>query len=392
VQSARPLSKKVSVSAFFASALFHGFLLLAIGGYVISHGYVPKTPFVGEVLSEGQPVVQEEILLEPSVPAPPGPPSEFPDLAASQELPTPVSASASQLLTSDVISSPMGSAFAGAVGLPGASFGTGMSLGGGGAGGQGTEKGIGKMTTLFGSTEASSGTLTGVFYDLKQTSSRKPSGMTPVHYNEVIGEFLDKKWNETVLGDFYKLKQSIYASQFFIPLQRAEAAPAAFKAEKEVQPAMWVILYQGEFKAPHSGKFRFAGYADDVLLVRVNGKMVLDGSRASLGFDRDLKGFSDPSKQQENHPVGNGRLSYGSWMNLGAGQSNTIQVLLGERPGGHFCAFLLIEDKAENYKKEGNGRPILPLFQMAAVEMDFNAAIQAKTAPTFEAKGPIFGN
>jgi hypothetical protein len=391
MESARPsISKKVSVSAFFASALFHGFLLLAIGGYVISQGYVPKTPFVGEVLTEGEPMAPpQDILMEPSDPAPPGPPSELPELPASQPTATPVPTPATSLMATNVISAPTGPAF-GSVGLPGASLGSGLAVGGGG--GQGTGKGLGKMTTLFGSTEASSGTLEGLFYDLKQTKDKKPSNINRDTYNDVLRDFLKKDWKQSLLDDYYRLKQPIYASQFFIPLQSATAAPAAFKADKEVQPSLWVILYSGQFKAPHNGRFRFAGYADDVLLVRVNGKLVLDGSRASLGFDKSTKGLTDLSRQDENHPVGNGRLSYGDWMDLSAGSPNSIEVLLGERPGGQFCAYLLIEDKSARYEKESNGRPILPIFKMADVEMNFDAAVAARTAPAVDPKAPIFGN
>lgn len=391
MELARPtISKKVSVSAFLASALFHGFLLLAIGGYVISQGYVPKTPFVGEVLTEGEPVAPpQDILMEPSDPAPPGPPSELPDPPASQPTATPVATPTTLLMDTHVISTPAGPAFGG-VSMPGASLGSGISLDGGG--GQGAGKGLGKMTTFFGSTEASSGTLEGLFYDLKQTKDKKPSNINRDTYNDVLRDFMRKDWNPSVLDEYYRLKLPIYASQFFIPLQSATAAPAAFKADKEVQPSLWVIVYSGKFKAPHNGRFRFAGYADDVLLVRVNGKLVLDGSRVSLGYDKDVKGLTDLSRQDENHPVGNGRLSYGDWMDLSAESANSIEVLLGERPGGQFCAYLLIEDKSARYDKESNGRPVLPIFKMADVEMNFGAAIAARTAPAFDPKAPIFGN
>lgn len=39
----------------------------------------------------------------------------------------------------------------------------------------------------------------------------------------------------------------------------------------------FVLIYQGKVKAPFSGKFRFVGTGDDVLLVRWNRKLVLEG-------------------------------------------------------------------------------------------------------------------
>jgi len=70
---------------------------------------------------------------------------------------------------------------------------------------------------------------------------------------------------------------------------------------------------------------------------------------------------------------------------LEPGQTNTMEIVGGERPGGQFCAYLFVEERGRNYKKEASGRPILPLFRTAEMETtpDPTAA--------FDKNGPVFG-
>jgi hypothetical protein len=241
------------------------------------------------------------------------------------------------------------------------------------------------MKNPFGDLTRTAGSLQGSFYDLKQTRNRKPSGMDARKYFDVVREFEKKDWNLNVLKDFYKASQPVFATQLFIPLQIAEGAPKAFNVENEVQPAQWLILYEGNFKAPKSGKYRFVGYADDVLMVRINGKTVLDGSRGGMIGEIQGKDLLSNVKQtlEKTHKAGNGWLAYGEWMDLDKSSPQKIEILLGERPGGQFCAFLMVEAKDASYKKEASGRPILPLFQLAETDMSFDADVRRGVAPAY---------
>ncbi len=42
-----------------------------------------------------------------------------------------------------------------------------------------------------------------------------------------------------------------------------------------------------------------------------------------------------------------------------------LDIIIGERPGQYFNAFLLIEKKGEIYEKNGRGFSIFPVFQVA---------------------------
>ncbi|MFZ4777344.1 MAG: hypothetical protein ACOYM3_18405, partial [Terrimicrobiaceae bacterium] len=62
--------------------------------------------------------------------------------------------------------------------------------------------------------------------------------------------------------------------------------------------------------------------------------------------------------------VANSRMRAGDWITWKAGQVVDLDVMIGERAGGVFCAFLLIEKRGETYEQV-DGSPVLPVFQLA---------------------------
>ncbi len=145
---------------------------------------------------------------------------------------------------------------------------------------------------------------------------------------------------------FFKSEKALYASFWIFPNQPAVEAPKAFNVEKEVEPAALVIPYSGSFMASETGNFRFYGRADDILIVRINGKIVLDGS-AVEGTYTDWK----TSSGETGAPLfGQLRTGiYGDWFKLQANKSYDIDIIVGEVPGGDFGCWL-------TFQKEG-GEP-----------------------------------
>ena len=215
-----------------------------------------------------------------------------------------------------------------------------------------------KKPNVFGRETVNEGesALMGMFYDLKQTQTGEPTTVDPDSYSTVLENFLRKGWDESVLNHYYRATKPIYTTQICIPLMDADNGPKAFGLEKRVKPRCWVIHYKGQVVPPHDGTYRFYGYADDLCVVAVDGKLVLQASRGDTPVA--------PPSPGVNYDAGNDRLRVGKWMDLKASQPVDLDILIGERPGGQFCAFLLVEEKGGNYEME-NGVPILPLFQVA---------------------------
>jgi len=371
--------KKISIGSAGLSLVIHLGLFLLVGGVVVVEYAVPHSNMTGELA----PVVSDESEVPPEEnPEPTGEPEATENsletaTAPAESAPLELSVSPVDVLS---ISTPVSS-----FQMPALSGGTGTGSAEGSANASEGKGQRGKISNPFGGAErVNSASWEGILFDLKQTRSGNSTNMTPAKYEEVLREFFAKRWNRRVLEDYYQVKNPLYASQIYMPLMGADLAPKAFGVEKEVKPSQWLILYTGTFQAPKSGHYRFAGYADDVLGVRIDGKNVLDGSRPSWKpgspMLKDL-----PPQDVPAHVIANGHVSYSDWMYLGKGDDHAIEILVGEQPGVRFCAFLFIEEKNGNYRKEATGRPILPLFRTADMETNFVSGVAC------EKDGPIFG-
>jgi hypothetical protein len=246
--------------------------------------------------------------------------------------------------------------------------GLGMTMGGGGTGGG---SGGGGGVPFFGLRNAKG--LAGTFIDLKQAPDHKPTGIgkdpskVPYHdlpYEAAVKQFVSSGFQKTAVERFFQGSSPIFAQQIFIPGIHAEDGPKAFSLEKVVQPSRWVVVYRGKVRAPESGTFRFVGWADDVLVVRFNRNLVLDGSFANVSSWR--------RKRVYRYDFPHSGFAYDGFV-VGDAVSVTkdltydIEIMIGESPGGHFYAQLLMEKVGEKYQKDKAGNPILPIFRVADV-------------------------
>ena len=235
---------------------------------------------------------------------------------------------------------------------------------------------------IFGQSQQSEAALIGVMYDLKQTPTRQPMNPIPTYY-DVIDEFLAKGWSESVLNRFYRVSRPLFTTQIFIPNMPADQAPKAFGAEKTVQPSQWIIHYKAQVSPPEPGTYRFWGSADDALAVAVNGKTELV---ACLDHNAGSKTWKPTAPYGA--AASDGRLLPGDWFTVKSDDIVDLDVLVGEYPGGWFNAFLLIEKQGATYQKDGQGNPILPIFQIAAydtpVRNDGSEPQFAKGAPPWK--------
>jgi hypothetical protein len=242
----------------------------------------------------------------------------------------------------------------------------------------------GQDEALFGKAEATESALIGILYDLKQDQNLKPMAMDIPTYHKVIDEFLSNNWDESVLNRYYRVTRPLYTTQIFIPLINANSAPKAFGVEKIVKPSFWLIHYKGQVAAPSDGSWRFWGDGEEVCSVAVNGKNVLLANWKEMVLPNVPWKSPEPPGQK----VANSTLRAGDWIELKKGQIVDLDVLIGERAGGVFCSFLLIEKKGETYGPPVDGHPLLPVFQLAP----FNTPVpeSSKTGPQIAAKGPIW--
>ena len=126
--------------------------------------------------------------------------------------------------------------------------------------------------------------------------------------------------------------------------------------------------------------------ADDVLVVRFNGKVVLDcGSTTPTGHGPQ-KFYASAGLQLDPKMGWYKGLGVGEPVQVTGGQSYPMEVLMGEWPGGDFKAYLMIEKDGVQYEKDAKGNPILPIFKLAASEV----AHAGCEAPPFAKNGPVW--
>ncbi|MES2920823.1 MAG: hypothetical protein V4819_04725 [Verrucomicrobiota bacterium] len=267
----------------------------------------------------------------------------------------------------------------------------------------------------FGMINPSTGALVGTFYDLKQTTGREPTKMTDDEMRTELKEIVRRGFKEKVFEKYFKAPRVLYQTKLHIPIMSAEGAPAAFECEKEVQPRRWIVVYRGAVQAPRTGKFRFVGAGDDMLVVRFNNRPVFDygytlsstGTHMN-GRGDDLTGKKDnpelakevrklsPMKvpitfyqytQTPNTNKNIGGFAVGPEFEAKEGQTYPIEILIGEIPGGYFNVSLLIEEVGATYQKDPGGSPILPLFR---VDPSLPNPDTKGEAPPYDPNGPVW--
>jgi PA14 domain len=261
--------------------------------------------------------------------------------------------------------------------------GTGVGFGpSAGVMGSGASGGGGGPVPLFGLRSGAG--LAGTFYDLKQDKDGKPTDMAlqpneqgaafdieaPVNkaYDRALSSFLTNGMSESSLSKYFRGPQTLYLTQLYIPAVSAEEAPKAFNLGNRVKGRRWVVVYRGKVTAPESGRYRFAGFGDDVLVVRLDGRVVLDA-----GFAKPTRnGFRPPQygKEEFSEPV-----------DIRAGVAYPMEVLIGERPGGLFVGYLLLEKQGVEYKKDKTGAPKLPIFKLSPSDMPKGGKVAPEAAP-----------
>ena len=285
--------------------------------------------------------------------------------------------------------------------------GSSKGFGGGSGGGIGSGLGVGRgngknFVGAFGASFKRPNALEGTLYDLKFSPTGKAlGGDAPARIAQIQKAFetMDRGWTgaKAMLDARYRQAElKLYASNIFIPPRNAAEATKAFECEKEIQAPGWLAYYEGNFSPPVTGKYRFVGLGDDIMVVAVGGQTVLStfwpNSKLNVTrFDPDW--LPKDAKKTDGAglrfpPHGGGRYA-GEWLELHKGQAYRIQITFGESYGGLFSAALLIEQQGVTYPTAGRDTQ-LPIFMLEPLTPE---EIQLKRSNHIDhqTEGPVFG-
>lgn len=299
----------------------------------------------------------------------------------------------------------------------GSSKGFGGGAGGGMGGGLGVGVGAGKnFVSLFGGRGMGNG-LIGEFWDIKRAKDKKPlitlrPGVSTYGYTDdeisdyfrAIRKIVSARGDATsALDKYFQADAVLSANGIFQPTMSASEAPKAFGVEKEVAPVLWLGVYRGKIRAPFADQFRFVGGCDNVLLVIVNGKLVLDGSLKHMPGQSSKNYYASDWKQTTEPvtglparaPTNNFNFVYGDWVRMDPSSDTDVTIVLGES-GGAYGAFITIDYKTAPWHKKGGALPAggyLPLFLVGKPDAELRDLMEKAGAPAGVKPfldGPIF--
>lgn len=121
----------------------------------------------------------------------------------------------------------------------------------------------------------------------------------------------------------------------------------------------WMTWYHGHVLPPRQGRYRFWGYADNHLLVAIDGKPVFEGSRRESPFkELGIPRTDNPSLPCLIAPAG---FACSEWIEL-SGNAVRLDILFGEVGGQITSGLLLVEREGATYQETIWGQPKWPLF------------------------------
>ena len=245
--------------------------------------------------------------------------------------------------------------------------------------------------TVFGSGQSIGNDFVGTFYDFKRDRSGRNIPMSWDSFLHELKNFVKSGWKPSSISRYYRSPKKLYATTFMVPSTLSMLAPAAF-GEADTLGYFWMAHYKGQLVHQDGITFRFRGEADDVLIVRVGGKIVLVGCILQPGyvdFSRDIvPRWQSHSADSRKH---NG-LEVGDWITLEPGVPLEMEVMIGEIPGGVFRARLLVEVQGVEYEKNSRGTPVFPIFKTSELSLDLHESIVANQMEGLISltNGPVF--
>lgn len=257
--------------------------------------------------------------------------------------------------------------------MTGIKGGMGYLDGGGGLG----SLGFGMEIDLFGGNKGSGNELEGRFFDLKMNPDGTPSDLEFENFEDaekakaeesnknkefvaIIQNFAGS-WNASRLEKkYFRAPNSKFATSFMVPYMKADEAPKAYGVQDVVQPRRWVAYYNGKIAAPETGRYRFWGIADDILMVRVKDRLVIDANYPSIkGKITDWES-DDPRNRKLMSGKEKGYV-IGDWFHMTKGKPSDMEVLIGELPGGGISIAVYSSSRMEwNIPKERMAAPCCP--------------------------------
>ncbi len=214
--------------------------------------------------------------------------------------------------------------------------------------------------------------LKGTAYIIEEKNNA-PSSST-VRLMEGVRNYVKTGWKPSKSLSWTKVNDTLSAQTFSVPRTQTRTMRQKLGVSDFGSPL--VLIYRGKVKAPFSGKFRFIGTGDDVLLVRWNSKLVLEGGLMlpTVGIQSVSNSESDVVRKQAGRGFGImkmrgvsyryaelGSMTAGSVITVKKGGEYDITILYGDSQG--MAGYSLMMQRLKNTGSAPCGLIETPVIQ-----------------------------
>ena len=220
--------------------------------------------------------------------------------------------------------------------------------------------------SLFGGGQTIGNDFVGTFYDFKRDRRGGATSYDPTSMCSALQKFVQSGFQNSRLAKYYRSPRKLYTTTFVTGMVPSSFAPLAFGEDTEGW--CWAIHYNGQLVSHKDIRFRFWGFADDILLVAVNKEVVLNASwswpsdsygKYAIGGNWVVEDATDDFQ----YYYGPNWARVGDWIELKAGEPFEMDVIIGEVPGGEFYCMLTVQEDGVEYERNKQQQPILPIFK-----------------------------
>lgn len=249
--------------------------------------------------------------------------------------------------------------------------------------------------SVFGNSQSIGNDFVGRFYSFQRDNSGRDIPVDPETFLNKLNGFINSGWKGSKIGRYYRSPKTLYTTCFMVPPIRSTVAPEAF-GEPDTGGYCWMVHYKGQLVHKEGITFRFWGQGDDILVVRVAGKIMLianwSGEWVQMAADYFTQFWRTSSADSRKYYLGNNTSVVGDWITLEPGVPLDMEVMIGEVGGGSYCSMLAVEVKGVEYEQGPQGNPILPMFKTAEPSRDLIDAIYKDLVPgeACVTNGPVF--
>lgn len=267
--------------------------------------------------------------------------------------------------------------------------------------GDGDGGGFGTIIGGKGGGQNIEGCLIGIIADLKRDANGKDNGYTTNGAWERLKALNQQKFSKSAMSKYFVAPKQVALNKVYIPAINAKEGPKAFGLD-DCGETGWCAFYTGDLKVSEKMKFRFVGYFDEFMLIRINGKVVFEAEW--INGTPQIGGGTKPGAisgwvPSDTSVIGkwsswqaSAWMVAGDWIDAEPGKPLKMELALGETAGGLCGGLLCVEVQGKQYAKDG-ARPVLPVFSSRKLALKERERISQSTykfdanSPSFNARG-----